>query len=726
MYFVKNIIKLLIFIAIYITVTSLSIAENSDSVSRKKQKPVFYVGGFGGFDINIHSSDFSKLKGFPNCCPQFAGGSGTGLSLGLAFDYPFNDDISLNFRFGFHTLDGKLSKEQSIGNSEIRNSQPPYETDKIVNAYSDYTIKSSIQLIGIEPAIQYLFYQDFFATGGFRLGFFNSATFDQDETLITPDNIVFKDTQTRRRNEYKNKEIPEKNAFQFHFLLGLGYNYKYAKDILIVPEIRYYMSMTNISNVNWSVSQLLFSATVKFPFYKPIEVKTIQEKQTIRDTSRVNVVGLLKEEVKYLGSNTDNFKEQIDDYTIKDLSVTTEKYELRIPKEPFLEASIATRGVYADGSKKDDPLIVIEETETEETFPLLPYLFFSDNSSDLGFSTQKLLNNSETQTFNEDKLPFNTLEIYSQLLNIVGSRMNKFPKAKLNITGTNNNLNDEKNNKALSKARAEAVKNYLVNVWNINPKRIETDERNLPRYFANNDIQEGNEENRRAELSSNEFEILKPVAIKDNVRSANPPKLEIEPQIKSEIAIKKWYVEVSQDGKKLREYTSKEDSILWNIETNPIPTLEKPIDIYLQAENVMGKTISVSKKLTIKQLTIRKKRFELKDDKRIERFALILFDYNKADLKPEHKLILEDIKSRIRPESYVTISGYTDKTGEYEHNKDLAARRTERVLKMLDLKSDQVELQNIGNDELLFDNNSPIGRSYCRTVKIIIETRVSE
>jgi outer membrane protein OmpA-like peptidoglycan-associated protein len=337
-----------------------------------------------------------------------------------------------------------------------------------------------------------------------------------------------------------------------------------------------------------------------------------------------------------------------------------------------------------------------------------------------------LLSSAVTKDFDEGKLPFNTLEIYSQMLNIVGSRMIKFPKAKLNITGTNNNLNDEKNNKELSKARADSVKDYLVNVWKINPKRIETDSRNLPKYSANNDLQEGIEENRRAELSSDEFEILKPVAIKDNVRSANPPKLEIEPQINSEIALRKWDIKVSQDGIKLREFTSKDKEILWNIETNPIPTLEKPIDIYLVAENVLGKTVSTSKSLTIKQLTIRKKRFELKDDKRIERFALILFDYDKADLKPEHKLILNDIKSRIMPDSKVTISGYTDRTGEYEHNKDLAARRTEKVLKSLDLKSDQVVLENIGSDELLFDNNSAIGRSYCRTVKIIIETKVNE
>jgi outer membrane protein OmpA-like peptidoglycan-associated protein len=722
----RNPLKLIIFIAIFFGVLNFCYSENSDSVSRNNRKPIFYIGGFAGYDINSHSSDFTQLKGYPNCCPQFAGGSGSGFSFGLIFDYPINDDILLNFRFGLHNLSGTLTKEQIIGNSEIRDAQPPYKTIDIVSAISNYSIKSSIQLIGIEPAIHYQFYQNFFAAGGLRLGFLSSATFDQDETLISPDNVVFKDTETRRRNEFTNQDIPEVKSMQFHILMGLGYNFNFAKNILVVPELRYYLAMTEISSVKWSVNQLMFSASVKFPFYKPIEITTIKEKQTIRDTSRIVIIGLEKEEVKLLSSKEDNFKENIDEYTVKELTVITEKYEMRIPKEPILTAAIATRGVYSDGTKRDDPTIIIEETETAETFPLLPHIFFAENSSILDNSNQKILTNNEIQSFNEDKLPFNTLEIYSQLLNIIGSRMIKFPDAKLVLTGTNNNIKDEKNNQTLSKARAESVKDYLINVWKIDGKRITTESRNLPKYSANNDFNEGIEENRRVELSSNEFEILKPVAIKDIVKTSNPPKLEIEPQINSEIAIKKWHVKVSQDGIKLREFSSKDGDILWNIEANPIPALEKPIDINLAAENVLGKTISVDKSLTLKQMTIKKKRFELKDDKRIERFALILFDYDKADLKSEHKIILEEIKSRILPNSFVTISGYTDRTGEYAHNKDLAAKRIENVLKILNLNQEQYEMINIGSDELLFDNNSPIGRSYCRTVKIVIETKISE
>jgi len=104
---------------------------------------------------------------------------------------------------------------------------------------------------------------------------------------------------------------------------------------------------------------------------------------------------------------------------------------------------------------------------------------------------------------------------------------------------------------------------------------------------------------------------------------------------------------------------------------------------------------------------------------------LILFDYDRADLKPEHKQIISNIKSRVHNNSTVTISGYTDATGEYEYNKELSERRTKNVLKELGIDESTVNVKNIGADLMLFDNSTPYGRSFCRTVTILIETPVN-
>jgi outer membrane protein OmpA-like peptidoglycan-associated protein len=153
--------------------------------------------------------------------------------------------------------------------------------------------------------------------------------------------------------------------------------------------------------------------------------------------------------------------------------------------------------------------------------------------------------------------------------------------------------------------------------------------------------------------------------------------------------------------------------------------LERPVQITLDVKDKLGQSGSVTDSRDIKQLTIRKKRFEMKDDKRVEKYSLILFDYDKADIKGINKSIVDEIKNKIEPNSKVTILGYADRTGETEYNRELAARRTAEVQKILKVKPENLAIRNVGSDILLYDNNSPFGRSYCRTVQIIVETPVN-
>ncbi|HRP01126.1 MAG TPA: OmpA family protein [Candidatus Kapabacteria bacterium] len=697
---------------------------SQDSLIVEPKIPVFYIGAFLGLNFNIHNADFGKLPGYPSCCPQFTGGSGMGYAIGIATDYPLSDKFSLDTRFAFTSLNGLMTKQQVIGNTEIRDANPPYETSAITDAISEYEIDASIQAIGLETAIKYEFNQGFSVLTGLRFGFLHSSTFNQKEKLISPNNVVFKENYTLVRNEFKLKDIPETNTLQLHYLIGLSYKTKFKNSITIEPNFRYYMPFTNISSVNWSVSQLQLSVAAMFPLYKPIEVRTIREEIFNRDTSVIYIVGLNEQTVNLVSTNEELKSNKISESTILEQKIINEKYELRMPKESILLANIQAIGINEDGSETPNPKIVIEETEIYETFPLLPYIFFSENDANLVNTAQKLLKNYQTKDFKESSIEQNTYEVYYNLLNVIGSRMLDNPHSKITIVGTNNNSGAEKRNIKLSKERAEVVKDYLVNIWNIDARRISLDSRNLPKKHANNDYKEGLEENRRAEIYSDDFELLKPITILELEKSATPPQIKLIPNITSDLGIKKWDIGIYQDKQVIRKFTDKDDKLIWDIENGIIPALEKPIDIELTVEDVSGKKESVVKSLEIKQLTIKKKRDEFVDDKRIEKFALILFDYDRAELKQEHKQILQDIRARIKPESIVTISGYADGTGEKEYNKDLSSRRTKNVLKELNLPEDKAIIKNIGSDQLLFDNSTSYGRSFCRTVTILIETPI--
>ena len=221
---------------------------------------------------------------------------------------------------------------------------------------------------------------------------------------------------------------------------------------------------------------------------------------------------------------------------------------------------------------------------------------------------------------------------------------------------------------------------------------------------------------------------MKPVYLKEIQKTSNPPVVNIYPVVNSEAGMKSYDLTIEQNGNVLRNFKGEELTkvFLWNVEDEPLPKFESDIEIKLTAIDALSQKTVANTKISIKQLTIRHKRYELKDDKRIEKFSLILFEYDKADLTPFQQTVLQDIKKRIQPNSKVIISGFTDRIGEKDYNRELAKKRCSETQKILNISSNNLVIRPIGSDELLYNNDTPQGRSYCRTVKIEIETPVKE
>ena len=110
-------------------------------------------------------------------------------------------------------------------------------------------------------------------------------------------------------------------------------------------------------------------------------------------------------------------------------------------------------------------------------------------------------------------------------------------------------------------------------------------------------------------------------------------------------------------------------------------------------------------------------------DKRIDRFSLILFDYDKSEITERQKEIINEIKAKIKANSTVTITGFTDKTGEPSYNRKLALERATQAETLLGISDkSRVTVKAADTNYELYDNDLPEGRSYSRTVRIIIET----
>ncbi len=685
-----------------------------------QEKPLYYIGAYAGYNYNIHYADFQKLGDIPNCCPIFESGTGSGFAVGGLFEYPLRDEILLGARIGVSSIGALLAKDEIIGNTPLRQFNDTVLTYATVN----HTVDSRIMIIGLEPYVNYKFFGLINSYIGLKFSYMLSGRIDQKEELIKPNDVTFLDGKLTR-NVYDDIDIPNKNSLLIFGFFGLGFDLNVTKTIILTPEVIYYLPLNNIYESNWKASTWQIGASLKIPIFPPRVLPVMYDTLYVRDTTIIAGLDIRQESIKLIDRdyNTDEIEKE--DVIVYQTTIK-EQYEKMVPKTSKLEATITAVGIKADGTRVEKPAIVIEEIEVEEGFPLLPYIYFRESSSNLNSNGMKFLSKEETKSFSEDSLDWNTLEIYSNLLNIIGHRLSENPNKSITIVGCNNNLANEKNNLQLSKDRALAVEKYFKDVWEIKSNQIKTKWQNLPDNPGNVNDVDGIEENQRVELKITDNELNKPVYLKDVEKSINPPVVALYPKVESESGIKNWDINVKQKGHELRKFngTGVPPEIIWQLEEEPIPQVEAPIDIYFNVQDDLGQKKDAVESLSLQQLTIKKKRFELKDDKKLERFFLIVFDYNSAEIKSHHLPILNDIKKRIMPNSKVTISGFADRTGDPEYNIDLARRRCLEAQKYLKVDEMNLIINPVGNQTLLYNNDLPQGRSYCRTVQIIIETPV--
>jgi outer membrane protein OmpA-like peptidoglycan-associated protein len=304
------------------------------------------------------------------------------------------------------------------------------------------------------------------------------------------------------------------------------------------------------------------------------------------------------------------------------------------------------------------------------------------------------------------------------------------PTTKITLLGCNSDIGAEKNNSLLSTKRAEEVKNYLVNVWKISSDRIKLESRGLPaKASLPKDEADKIAENRRVEILSDEYEILKPVFIEKIDRTANPPIARFKQSANSEIGLKNWEVTAYQTSDPTNKYISSGTSQLlqtvdWKLDNfqKIIPKFPEPLLYSLKLTDSKGNEKFIdSKTLPIKVVTLQEKKKEMLGDYEIERFSLILFDFDKANIEGNNQKIIDFIKTRIKPNSEVEISGYTDRTGEEDYNKKLSSMRAEQTKKALGTSA--AKAQGFGEEKLIYDNELPEGRFYCRTIEITVRTK---
>jgi hypothetical protein len=156
--------------------------------------------------------------------------------------------------------------------------------------------------------------------------------------------------------------------------------------------------------------------------------------------------------------------------------------------------------------------LLIEEVKVRELFPLLTYVFFDSGSAVIPDRYVMFSKPEETVGFDDEKIPGGTMEKYHNMLNVIGFRMKKFPDAKISIVGCNSDEPKLNEVKDVSEKRGQIVYDYLTKIWQIDQSRIKlVPARNLPERVSNRRDPLGIVENRRTEINSDEWDIVKPI-----------------------------------------------------------------------------------------------------------------------------------------------------------------------------------------------------------------------
>ncbi|MCX8054973.1 MAG: OmpA family protein [Ignavibacteria bacterium] len=469
-------------------------------------------------------------------------------------------------------------------------------------------------------------------------------------------------------------DIPDKN-FRLGVALGAGYTFQIGRSTYFSPEVSFRIPFTKVSgNTSWdsyTVPQLRLGMNLTF--------------------------GLGKKKVP------------------------------EVVDVPGVELEVGFKEVrYYDKQMNTYPLqkITVEETQYGELFPLLPYVFFTESTA-RPVTEDALQASGKTGEFSIKSLPPDAMIINNQVLDVIGERMKQNMNARITITGTLDNQR-EKDTK-LSAERAEFAKNYLVKNFNIDPLRIQTVAGKEPAKPSNPKVADGIAENRRVEISTTNNDILAPITIEsERRRIADPDLVEFVTYARSNEAIADWYLEIKQAGKLIKKFEGKGEPqpVKWAITPNELAPSQVPLEYTFTAKTASGASRYATASVPVEYYSFNRKVSEDRPDRVIYKYSLTLFDFDSPEVSEFDRRILDQyVVPSIKSNSTVQIFGYTDRIGDDNYNKRLAQNRANNVKKYLESKvKAKFETFGVGESEIIFDNNSPVGRHLSRTVQIYVST----
>lgn len=617
--------------------------------------------GFGA--QNFFSLSSEQLPGAPGCCAEYSfvddysGGGGVGIAFGLSGRLSLDLAVMLG-SFGTKVVGTQQREVDDRGN------QVAVEIENRL----DYSMPVGL----VETGLRFRPFGDLILRVGGTGGILFGSRYTNREEIISPQNLA----EGEEPELESSGILPNATSTWWGGYAGLGYEIPLNRDgtVSITPEVSAVISPASLIDVEtWSVN--ILRAGVRLALI-------LDRDEPVRPT-------------------------------------TLAAAPQRSPHSPPVNRTAARPGLSVacmnrTGAVKECLEIGVDRIEYGDNAALLNFVFFERGSRRIP-DRYRLLGKGRTGLFDEKSLRGDALDIYYDLLNIVGSRLRKQTDARLRIVGHHDGSSEETKITGLSRGRAESVREYLSEVWEIAPERLELVASALPDNPSRQDHPDGDAENRRVELQSEDWEILRPLETSDLVITSEVPYVDFTPEVTKEFATKSWSLEIRQSGAVIRRFEgegSAPSTVRWEPQQGELSGYE-PLLCGLSVEGDEGEILSSE----VHEITIRLQ--ESDSSMTLQTYNLIIFPFNSSSLSSAHNRIVSLINHNLDPTAEVRISGHTDRMGESDYNLRLSLERATNVATALTYRP--TEVTGTGDRRLLYDNATPEGRFYCRTVNVEIK-----
>lgn len=388
-------------------------------------------------------------------CPPFTSGLGMNADILLSTERPLGDNTALLGGIGAGLWTTVMRSIDNAGRTRDADGN-------VVEFLREQTMEARGEHIAAFIGASYA-YDKLRVFAGPRFEFaLGTPTWKQTSRIISPANVTYPNG-AREIASLDQRSIPESRSFRIYGMIGASYSIDVAPSISLAPYMAAsYTPMSLRSTADWTDLRVALGLSLstdvvtinRAPVY--VDTITVRPEVVIVEPAAVDTMLNVQAPFKVLSTSVDT-----------------------IP-------ALATFSIRVSSEKQS------------QLFSLLPYIFFDSASAVIPARYNRL---TSSATHRQSWSATDQHAVYCDILNIIGSRLQGSSDT-LHITGYADS-SSEGGSCTLAHERANAIKQYLLRVWNINDQRLMVHESGAPctpKDMRTSVHALGRQENRRVEL----------------------------------------------------------------------------------------------------------------------------------------------------------------------------------------------------------------------------------